>query len=1114
MNKPSLGISGRIAAAFQSNALTPLLALVALLLGLFAVLVTPREEEPQINVTMANVLIPFPGASSTDVQNMVARPAEQVLSQIAGIEHTYSVARPGMAVLTVQFKVGVPRTEALVRLYDVLNANQDWLPRDLGTLTPIVKPKGIDDVPVLGVTLWSREALPALELERVAHAVEAELKRVPGTREVQTIGGPGRAVQVWLDPVRLRERGVDVLALKQSLAAANAGMPSGVVLDTSGKAGDKAGQLLHVETGEFLRNEQDVGDLVVGVSKGLPVFLREVARIESGAQLPQRYVWFTPGAGAAADMASATPAERADPGKAAPAGGVYPAVTLTVTKKPGENAVDVSRAVRARIAALSNTVIPANMEASITRDYGETAAEKANKLIQKLAFATGSVILLVGFALGRREAVIVGAAVILTLTATLFASWAWGFTLNRVSLFALIFSIGILVDDAIVVVENIHRHQQLTPQASLKDIIPRAVDEVGGPTILATLTVIAALLPMAFVSGLMGPYMSPIPINSSLGMALSLAIAFTVTPWLALKLMKPHAHTGAATGHSDPVAVKTTGLGPKLQTLFARVLTPFLDSARKRWLLLGGILVALLLSVGLAMVQWVVMKMLPFDNKSEFQVVVEMPAGTPLEATAATLNDLGAFLAQQPEVLNLQAYAGTASPITFNGLVRQYYLRADADQGDLQVNLVDKKHRSEKSHVIAQRLRPALEKIGAKHQARIKVVEVPPGPPVMSPLVAEVYGPDEAGRQQVAARVAQSFAATPDIVGVDTSLKENAARVYLRVRRQRAESLGIPVAAVAQSAAMALSGTDAAYLHDGQSKYPVPVRLQLPLASQNGLDSLLAMPLRAANGQLVPLSELVELQYGVIDKPLFTKDLQGVSYVFGDMAGKLDSPLYGLFAIRSTLAAAPEGEQGKLGEYWITQPADPFRQYAIKWDGELQITYDTFRDMGAAYGVGLILIYLLVVAQFRSYLTPLVIMAPIPLTLIGVMPGHALLGAQFTATSMIGMIALAGIIVRNSILLVDFIELQVAQGMPFKEAVVQSAAVRAQPIALTGLAAMIGAFFILDDPIFNGLAVSLIFGILVSTLLTLVVIPVMYYALYWRRMPARAEATPPVVSTE
>ncbi|MDO8319512.1 MAG: efflux RND transporter permease subunit [Rhodoferax sp.] len=1084
-NENQLGISGRMAKAFKLNAITPLLALVALLLGLFAVLVTPREEEPQINVTMANVLIPFPGASSVDVHNMVARPAEQVLSQIAGIEHTYSVARPGMAVMTVQFKVGVPRTEALVRLYDVLNANQDWLPRDLGTLTPIVKPKGIDDVPVLAVTLWSKDALPAVELERVANTVEAELKRVPGTREVQTIGGPERAVHVWLDPVRLRERGVDVLSLKATLAAANASMPSGAVLDPQ----VPGGQMLSVETGEFLRSAQDVGDLVVGVNKGLPVYLREVARIETGAQLPQRYVWYTPGAAAAG---------AADQGMAA--GGVYPALTLTVTKKPGTNAVDVASAVRQRVQELGNTVIPSNMQTTITRDYGETAAEKANKLIQKLAFATGSVILLVGFALGRREAVIVGTAVILTLMATLFASWAWGFTLNRVSLFALIFSIGILVDDAIVVVENIHRHQNLYPERSLREIIPTAVDEVGGPTILATLTVIAALLPMAFVSGLMGPYMSPIPINASLGMAISLVIAFTVTPWLALKVMRQHPHGDAATA---PPA----GLGPKLQRLFTWVLTPFLNSAKKRWLLLVGILVALLLSVGLTLVQWVVLKMLPFDNKSEFQVVVEMPAGTPLENTAAALHELGAYLAQQPEVLNLQAYAGTASPITFNGLVRQYYLRADAEQGDLQINLVDKQHRSDKSHVIAQRLRPALEKIGARHHALVKVVEVPPGPPVMSPLVAEVYGPDEAGRQALARRVAQAFIATPDIVGVDTSLKDDAPRAYLRVRRQRAESLGIPVAMVAQTAAMALSGVDAAYLHDGHTKYPVPVRLQLPLVDQVGLDAILAMPLRAANGQMVPLSELVQVEQGVIDKPFFTKDLQGVSYVFGDMAGKLDSPLYGLFAIRGKLPAAGLPDTGELGEYWINQPSDPYRQYAVKWDGEWQITYDTFRDMGAAYGVGLILIYLLVVAQFKSYLTPLVIMAPIPLTIIGVMPGHALLGAQFTATSMIGMIALAGIIVRNSILLVDFIELQVAQGVAFKEAVVQSAAVRAQPIALTGLAAMIGAFFILDDPIFNGLAISLIFGILVSTLLTLVVIPVLYYALYWRRNKAHADAS-------
>ncbi|UJW80500.1 efflux RND transporter permease subunit [Hydrogenophaga sp. SL48] len=1070
-----LGFSGSVARAFQANAITPLLALVALLLGLFAVLVTPREEEPQINVTMANVIIPFPGASSADVEKMVAAPAEHVLSQIQGIEHSYSVARPGVAVLTVQFKVGVPRTEALVRLYDVLNANQDWLPQGLGVLTPIVKPKGIDDVPVLAATLWTKDAQSAHDLERVAHAVETELKRVPGTREVVTIGGPGRAVHVWLEPNKLRERGVSVQALQGAIASANFGLPSGSVINPNPAKGEPG--MLSVETGEFLQNAQDVGDIVVGVNNGRPIYLREVARVEAGAQLPQRYVWFTPGA-----------ADAAHPGQQ---GQNHPAVTITVTKKSGENAVDVAAGARERLDNLKNTVIPDDVQVSITRDYGETAAAKANKLIQKLIFATGSVIILVGLALGRREAIIVGAAVILTLTATLFASWAWGFTLNRVSLFALIFSIGILVDDAIVVVENIHRHRMLTPDVPLSVIIPRAVDEVGGPTILATFTVIAALLPMAFVSGLMGPYMSPIPINASMGMAISLAIAFTVTPWLALKLTK----TGEGHAAHGPGKITRT-----LQNVFTRTLTPLLQSAKKRWLLAAGIGGALLLSVSLALVPnsflGVVLKMLPFDNKSEYQVVVDMPAGTPLEGTTAALQAMTAWLATQPEVANVQGYAGTASPITFNGLVRQYYLRAEAEGGDLQVNLVDAHARSEQSHAIAQRHRPELEKIAAEHGARIKVVEVPPGPPVMSPIVAEVYGPDQEGRAELAQRVAQAYKKTPDIVGVDTSLKEPAPRAFLRIQRQRAESLGIPVQVIAQTVYAALSGSDAAYLHDGHAKFAVPVRLQLPLDQQVGLDALLALPMKAANGAMVPLSELVTVERGVIDQPRYTKDMLPVTYVFGDMAGSLDSPLYGLFGIRSSMKEAALPNTGELGEYWISQPKDPYRQYAVKWDGEWQITYETFRDMGAAYGVGLILIYLLVVAQFKSYLTPLIIMAPIPLTIIGVMPGHALLNAQYTATSMIGMIALAGIIVRNSILLVDFIELETRRGVPFAEAVVQSAAVRAQPIALTGLAAMMGAFFILDDPIFNGLAISLIFGIAVSTLLTLVVIPVLYYATY------------------
>jgi multidrug efflux pump subunit AcrB len=1123
-----LGVAGRLAHAFQANAITPLLALVALLLGLFAVLVTPREEEPQINVTMANVLIPFPGASVADVEALVAAPAEQVLAQIAGIEHTFAVSRPGLAVLTVQFKVGVPRTEALVRLHDVLAANKDWLPTGLGVGEPIVKPQGIDDVPVLALTLWGRDAPSAHELERVARTLENELKRVSGTREVKLIGAPGRALQVWLDPSALRARGLPIDQLQRAIAGASVALPAGQVLEASGTSPPGRAQMLVVETGEHLQSADDVGQIVVGVQAGKPIYLHEVARIEDGPQLTQRHVWFTPGVASAASNP----------------GGAYPAITLSVTKKPGENAVAVSRALRERIAQLRNTVIPQGIEATLTRDYGETAGDKANKLIQKLSFATGSVILLVGLALGRREAVTVGSAVILTLAATLFASWAWGFTLNRVSLFALIFSIGILVDDAIVVVENIHRHRQmaadvsaqahvdevdvkgaqapgrsqnihrhrtLTPELPLLTLIPRAVDEVGGPTILATLTVIAALLPMAFVSGLMGPYMSPIPINASLGMALSLVIAFTVTPWLAYRFYR-----------RAPLPVQAGGPGghgPQgwLHRLFTRLLAPLLAQRRRRAWLAVGVGVLMVLSVSLVGLQWVVLKMLPFDNKSEFQVVLDMPAGTPLEDTAAALQAMSEHLARQPEVLDVQGYAGTASPITFNGLVRQYALRTEGEMGDLQVKLVDHTRRSAQSHAIAQRLRPGLERIAALHGARIKVVEVPPGPPVMAPLVAEVYGPDAAGRDALARQLAGHFARTPDIVGIDTSLKEAAPRAFLRIERARAEQLGVPVAAIAQTVQGALSGVDAAWLHDGHSSRAVPIRLQLPREMQTGLDELLALPLKTADGRMVALSELVRVERGVIDPPRHRKDLLPVSYVVGDMAGALDSPLYGLMHIRQTIAGgagAGAGAAPAPTEHWVAAPQDPWRAYAIKWDGEWQITYETFRDMGAAYAVGLVLIYLLAVAQFRSYLTPLIIMAPIPLTIVGVMPGHALLQAQFTATSMIGMIALAGIIVRNSILLVDFIELETARGVPFAQAVVQSAAVRAQPIALTGLAAMVGAFFILDDPIFNGLAVSLIFGILVSTLLTLVLIPVLYYAVFRRRHEPALALTPAATEGE
>ncbi|MEZ5729152.1 MAG: efflux RND transporter permease subunit [Burkholderiaceae bacterium] len=1021
-----------------------------------------------------------------------------MLSQVAGIEHVFSVSRAGLAVLTLQYEVGVPRTEALVRLYDVLNANSDWLPAGLGVQAPIVKPKGIDDVPVYSVTLWQTNGQGGETLERVANSVEAELKRVAGTREVKSIGGPGRAVRVLVDPARLRRANLSLDPIVGALQSANMIMPSGATV--------RDGATILVETGEFLKSADDVASIVVGVSAGRPIHLRDVAEVRYGPLPPNRYVWQMAGAGGPAT------------GIKTPVGRMDAAITIAVTKKPGENAVDVTHRLDRRMQELTNALIPDDVHYTVSRDYGLTAADKASKLIGKLAFATASVIVLVGLALGIREAVIVGGAVILTLTATLFASWAWGFTLNRVSLFALIFSIGILVDDAIVVVENIHRHRALEPNKPLWQIIPVAVDEVGGPTILATLTVIAALLPMAFVTGLMGPYMSPIPINSSMGMLLSLAIAFVVTPWLALRLMRDdHGAAHAEGGAADHAG--SSRVGRWLQAIFGAMLRPFIDREgleRDRWasvrriVLLLLVIVALIGSVALVGAQAVILKMLPFDNKSEFQVVVDMPSGTPLESTNAVLVEMADRLARESEVRDIQGYAGTASPINFNGLVRQYEFRQDAEQGDLQVNLVDKKHRHRQSHAIAQAVIPDMEAIAKRHGARVKVVEVPPGPPVLSPLVAEVYGPDAAGRAELASRLQKLIGSIPGMVAIDSSLREESPKLRIVVDRTKAQLLGVDHAAIVRAARSALEGVDASFVRDGVSRRAVPIRVTLPEEDKDRIESVLEVPVLSASGKAIRLGDLVSVHKGVRESPAYHKNLLPVSYVVADMglvAGNaIDSPLYGLLELRKRLAEAALPGTGTLAEHFISQPSDPYRQYSIKWDGEWQVTYETFRDMGIAYAVGLILIYLLVVAQFRSYLTPLIIMAPIPLTVIGVMPGHALLGAQFTATSMIGMIALAGIIVRNSILLVDFIELETASGKPFAQAVVRSAQVRAQPILLTALAAMLGAFFILDDPIFNGLAVALIFGILVSTLLTLVVIPVLYYLAFRRRFAQAAPA--------
>jgi multidrug efflux pump subunit AcrB len=1056
-----MGLSGRIAKQFLHTEITPLLALLGLLLGLFAILVTPREEEPQISVTFANVFIPFSGATAKEVEHLVTTSAEQVLSEIEGVKHIYSVSRPGMSVLTVQFEVGEERTDAIVRLYNTIYSNRDWLPQNIGVGQPLIKPQGIDDVPIVTGTLWTDdESIGAHELLRVAHAIEAELKRVPGTRDIYTIGGPERVVRVVIDPQRLAGYNIALHELRLALQAAN--------------VADNVGQLVEnntgitVRAGEFLSRAEDVAQLVVAMHEGVPVYLEDVAEISLGPDSPEQYVWF--GTGPAAET------------KAITQRGLFPAVTLAIAKQPGTNAVDISNQAIERFEQLKGTIIPEGINGTLTRNYGETADAKAKTLIGKLIFATSFVVLLVLFALGWREAFIVGTAVVITLAVTLFASWAWGFTLNRVSLFALIFSIGILVDDAIVVVENIHRHMG-KGGLSLAESIPLAVDEVGGPTILATFTVIAALLPMAFVTGLMGPYMSPIPINASIGMLISLAVAFVITPWMTYKVLRK-----VKIAHSE----EDDNGG--LFRFFNRHVGPFLNGrqgAPKRRRLWAVILILIILSVSLAGFKLVVLKMLPFDNKSEFQVVVDMPEGTTLEQTARVVEELGSYIAKVPEVSDYQAYVGTAAPINFNGLVRQYYLRRGDNVADLQVNLVDKSLRDSKSHELALAMREPLQDIGKRFNANVKVVEVPPGPPVFSPLVAEIYGIDYEGQIQVAKDIRRTFEQTKDVVDIDDSIEADAQQLLVSVDRQKAARLGISQQQVVAALRTVLQGEDVSYLHDETAKYPVPVRVEFADSNKVDISSLQGLKLRSTSGDLVNIGEIVHFRPSAREHAIYHKDLLPVVYVTADMAGELDSPLYGMFDIFGQL-----GENG-IQQYLVQQPEHPF-DFSLKWDGEWQITYETFRDMGIAYAVGMILIYLLVVAQFRSYVVPLIIMAPIPLTIIGVMPGHALFGAQFTATSMIGMIALAGIIVRNSILLVDFINETVRQGMSLDEAVIRAGAVRSKPIALTALAAMLGAIFILDDPIFSGLAITLIFGILVSTLLTLVVIPVLYYAYMYR----------------
>ncbi|MBW7472065.1 efflux RND transporter permease subunit [Marinobacter sp. M216] len=1065
---PKVGPSGAIARVFQDNKLTPLLAAMAIVLGVLAVIVTPKEEEPQIDVTMADIMVGFPGASAREVESAIATPAEQVMSEIQGVEHVYSVARQGQAVITVEFDVGVVRQEALVRLYNQVYSNQDWLPANLGTTQPVVKPKGIDDVPVMTLTLYDpANGHTGEELTRLAHMLEVALKRVPGTRDIYTVGGVPDRVDVRFDPALLAGFGLTVGDIQNALQTANTSSQESRVTRNN--------LSIPVQVGTLLASVEDIRRLVVGMHNGAAVHLEDVAEVRRGGTVVDQSVMtgFGPGTQSGTD---------GKPGE------VFPAVTLAVAKKPGENAIDITTAIQERLDMLRNRALPANVEVLVTRDYGDTASQKARKLITDLVSATLAVMILVLAAMGWRQALIVGIAVLITLLLTLVFSWAWGFTLNRVSLFALIFSIGILVDDGIVITENINRRIQNSRRA-VKDIIPVAVDEVGTPTIMASLTIMAALIPMAFVSGLMGPYMSPIPINASAGMVISQIVAFVVAPWLAFRLLRHK--QGQAAREAAEASSSADGVSPVSLKIFRTLLSPFLGehSWRRRSLALGVVLLTGA-AASLPVFQVVILKMLPFDNKSELQIVVDMPERTPMEKTQQVLLEMGHYLETVDEVANWQTYAGTASPINFNGLVRQYYLRSEPYHGDLQVNLVAEESRERQSHAIAQSLREPLTDIGERHGAKVKIVEVPPGPPVLSPVVAEIYAVDNERRAELATRVAEGMTGVQGLVDIDTTLEAPIRQWEVVIDRPRAARLGVSQAQVVGALQTALGGRGVSFLHDDHAKYPVPIRIILGEGDKAQPSALLSVKVRSRGGELVPLASIAEVREADWMGAIYHKDLLPVTYVTADMAGEIDSPLYGMFAMVDRLKQEP----GAPEQYFISQPPLP-EKGALKWDGEWQITYETFRDMGAAYSVGVFMIFVLLVAQFRSYVLPLVVMAPIPLTLIGILPGHGLLGREFTATSMIGMIALAGIIVRNSILLVVFIRQLLEEGIELDEAVVLAGAVRIKPIALTAISAMVGAYFILNDPIFNGLAISLVFGLAMSTLLTVVVVPLLYYTL-------------------
>ncbi len=1127
MNDPSReqavsarGPAGRIARTFINSKLTPLIVIAAVLLGLAAIILLPREEEPQIKVPMVDVMVNMAGFTAKEVEERATRPMEKLLWEIPGVEYIYSTSRDSESLVIVRFKVGSDPEECLVRLTEKLRSNYDRIPHGVGT--PLIKPKSIDDVPILALSFHSAR-YDHLMLRRLVAEVDDAVKAVPLVAETTIIGGARREVRVLLDPVRLASRNLSAAGLVLMLQQANKQYRSGG-LTTNNRE-------FVIETGAFLTSAADVGNVVVGVFSGRPVYLREVATIVDGAEEPSNYTFLGWGAHAPRRDSSSNEAV----GEASTAAGEAralpseePSVTLSIAKRPGANAIGVTREVLRKIETLKGTLIPRDVEVSITRNYGETAAEKSNELLFHMGLAVIGVSLLICVTLGWRESIIVALAIPATLALTLLVFYLLGFTLNRITLFALIFSIGILVDDAIVVVENIVRHFHLRQNKGRNwaAIAVEAVSEVGNPTILATFAVIAAVLPMAFVGGLMGPYMRPIPIGASAAMGWSLAIAFIVTPWASIRILrwgKKYSRLTEGTAPNEPHS-HFVHEEDFFTRIYRRLMGPMIAQPRWRWIFLGSISGLLLLAMALVALGLVKVKMLPFDNKSEFQVILNMPEGSSLERTAQAAREIAAAVRVEPEVTDYQIYVGVSAPYNFNGLVRHYFLRQGANVADIQVNLLTKGERSARSHDIAKRVRPRIAEIAAKYDARVAVAEVPPGPPVLQTLVAEVYGPDESDRHALARKVRDIFKSTPGVVDVDWYVEADQPKARFVIDKEKAALHGISAETISRTLRIAVGGESVDLLHLPREKEDVNIMLELPRSSRTTPDELLALRVRSGDANalpepgavgfapLIPLRELVHVEQTTTEKSIYHKNLLPVTYVIGDVAGVIESPVYAILKMNKALAKLDTREFGGNGApVQIFNAVQPFTEAkpALKWDGEWQITIEVFRDLGSAFAVVLVLIYVLMVGWFRSFITPIVVMAAIPFSLVGILPAHGLLGAFFSATSMIGFMAGAGIVVRNSIILVDFIERRLAEGMPLAEAVVDAGAVRFRPMFLTALAVVVGASVILADPIFKGLAIALMAGEIASLLISRMAVPVLYFMANKQARPSTSPTEQP-----